>query len=258
LPWSIILNFINDKIIKFQSFGQSLANSDVSSLKSPLISGYNDEKDTINNCNLIFYKVKSKNQSLIICLRIYISELNTIFITLPNSIFLLYDITSEISFDIVSNYYEKLVENKKYENTKFIMVGNKKDLIHEEDENKENDESDEIQKEENKKDLINLENKVKNYCKEKKILLNKEISGLNGEGVMELFDEAIKLLYNDITNMDEDVKEFDISESFYKNIEDELNLSSTGQSYHSNEYKKEIKKINKKRICFCCPRCEIF
>ena len=198
---------------------------------------------------------------MIICLRIYISELNTIFITLPNSIFLLYDITSEQSFEIISNYYQNLVENKKYEKTKFIMVGNKKDLIHEEDENKENDENDENEKEEkeeNKKNLINLENKVKIYCKEKKILLNKEISGLNGEGVMELFEEAIKLLYNDITNLEEDAKEFDTSLSFSKNIEDELNLSSTGQSYHSNEYKKEIIKINKKRICFCCPRCVIF
>jgi len=153
------------------------------------------------------------------------------------------------------------VENKKYEKTKFILVGNKKDLIHEEDENKENDENDENEKEEkegSKKNLINFENKVKNYCKEKKILLNKEISGLNGEGVMELFEEAIKLLYNDITNLEEDAKEFDTSLSFSKNIEDELNLSSTGQSYHSNEYKKEIIKINKKRICFCCPRCVIF
>ena len=198
---------------------------------------------------------------MIICLRIYISELNTIFITIPNSIFLLYDITSEQSFEIISNYYQKLVENKKYEKTKFILVGNKKDLIHEEDENKENDENDENEKEEkegSKKNLINFENKVKNYCKEKKILLNKEISGLNGEGVMELFEEAIKLLYNDITNLEEDAKEFDTSLSFSKNIEDELNLSSTGQSYHSNEYKKEIIKINKKRICFCCPRCVIF
>jgi GTPase SAR1 family protein len=193
---------------------------------------------------------------LIICLRIYISELNTIFITVPNSIFLLYDITSEQSFEIISNYYEKLVENKKYEKTKFIMVGNKKDLIHEEDENKENDENNE--KEEKEENIINLENKVQNYCKIKNILLKKEISGLNGEGVIELFEEAIKLLYNDITNLEEDAKEYDTSLSFYKNIEDELNLNSSGQSYHSREYKKEIDKINKKRICFFCPRCEIF
>ena len=108
------------------------------------------------------------------------------------------------------------------------------------------------------KNLLNLENKIQKYCDEKKITLNKEISGLNGEGVMELFEETIKLLYVDIINMEEDGKEFDTSYSFYKNIETELNLSSTGQSYHSNEYKKEIYKINKKRCCFCCPRCVIF
>ena len=177
---------------------------------------------------------------------------------------MLYDITSEESFEIISSYYEKLIENKKYEKTKFILVGNKKDLIHEEEENKENDENEENEKEEkeekeeNKKNLLNLENKVKNYCKEKKIFLNKEISGLNGEGVMELFEEAIKLLYHDITNMEEDAKEFGSSLSFYKNIEDELNLSPTEQSYHSNEYEKEINKINKKKTYFCCARCEIF
>ena len=252
------MSFINDKVIKYQSFGQSLAGSDFSSMKSALISGFNDDKDTINNCTRLFYKIKSKNKDLIICLRIYIGELNTIFITIPNSMILLYDITSEQSFEIISYYYEKLIENKKYENTKFIWVGNKKDLIHEEDENKESGESEDNEKEESKKNLLNLENKIQKYCDEKKITLNKEISGLNGEGVMELFEETIKLLYADVINMEEDGREFDTSVSFYKNIETELNLSSTGQSYHSNEYKKEINKINKKRCCFCCPRCVIF
>jgi GTPase SAR1 family protein len=252
------MSFINDKIIKYQSFGQSLSNSEFSSMKSTLITGFNDDKDTINNCSRLFYKIKSKNKDLILCLRIYIGELNTIFITIPNSIILLYDITSEQSFEIISNYYEKLIEKKKYENTKFIVVGNKKDLIHEEDENKESGESEDNEKEESKKNLLNLENKIQKYCDEKKINLNKEISGLYGEGVMELFEETIKLLYVDIINMEEDGREFDTSISFYKNIETELNLSSTGQSYHSNEYKKEINKINKKRCCFFCPRCEIF
>jgi len=252
------MSYINDKVIKYQSFGQSLANSDYSSMKSALISGFNDDKDTINNCSRLFYKVKSKNKDLIVCLRIYIGELNTIFITIPNSIILLYDITSEQSFELISNYYEKLIENKKYENTKFISVGNKKDLIHEEDENKESGESEDNEKEESKKNLLNLENKIQKYCDEKKITLNKEISGLNGEGVTELFEETVKLLFVDIINMEEDGREFDTSVSFYKNIETELNLSSTGQSYHSNEYKKEIYKINKKRCCFICPRCMIF
>ena len=238
--------------------GNYISRSDYLSMKSALISGFNDDKDTINNCSRLFYKVKSKNKDLIICLRIYIGELNTIFITIPNSIILLYDITSEQSFELMSNYYEKLIENKKYQNTKFISVGNKKDLIHEEDENKESGESEDNEKEESKKNLLNLENKIQKYCDEKKITLNKEISGLNGEGVIELFEETVKLLFVDIINMEEDGREFDTSVSFYKNIETELNLSSPGKSYHSNEYKKEINKINKKRCCFICPRCMIF
>ena len=73
---------------------------------------------------------------------------------------------------------------------------------------------------------------------------------------MELFEEIILILYKDINNLQENGKELDII-SLSKNIEKELNLSSR-QSYHSNDYKKEINKINKKRCCFCCPRCVIF
>lgn len=234
-----------------------MANSEFSSMKSSLISGFNDEKDMSNDCCRLFYKVSYKNKNLVICLRIYYSGLNTISITVPNSIILLYDITSEESFELISSYYEKLIKNKKYEKTKFILVGNKKDLIHEVDENKENDESE--KGDESKKSLLIVDNKVQNYCKGKKIVHLNDISGLSGEGVMELFEKTINILYSEITNMEEGAKEFDVSMSFDKNIENELNLSSTGQSYHSNEYKKEIDKINKKRkICLCCYKCTIF
>ena len=268
---------------------------------------------------------------LIVCLRIYINELNTIFLTVPNSIILLYDITSEDSFDTISFIYEKLIKEKKYENIKFIFVGNKKDLIKEEEEKTEDDENkneqfkeddekenlinnkDESEKkiiknyekgenknidkeeenkiidkqaeldkkieerkvdddnieekenekenaenEENKKKIINFEKKIENYCKEKKIM-NKEISGISGEGVKELFKDLIIILYNDIQNLENENKEMDLSFSFYKNIENELNLSSSGRSsYHSEDYKKEIDKINKKRNGYCCIRCTIF
>ena len=106
--------------------------------------------------------------------------------------------------------------------------------------------------------LSNFDMKVIDYCKEKNIILENEISGMTGEGVMQLFEDVIKLLFNDIENMEEDVKEFDISLSFYKSIEKDLNISSSGQSYHSNEYRKEINKINKKNSCCCCTRCSIF
>ena len=73
---------------------------------------------------------------------------------------------------------------------------------------------------------------------------------------MELFEEIVLILYKDINNLQEDGKELDIT-SLSKNIEKELNLSSR-QSYHSDDYKKEINKINKKRKFLCCYRCNIF
>ena len=243
--------------MKYQHTSQSLGQSEFSSIKSSIISGLNDDIPN-NNCIRLFYRVSKQNKNFIICLRIYINELNSIFITIPNSIFLLYDKTSEESFKVITSYYEDLIKSKKFEKSKFILVGNKKDLIHEEEE-KENEEIEEIKEnEKNKENLINSNEKIENYCKEKNIILNKEISGLNGDGVMELFEEITILLYNDITNFEEDAKEFDVSLSFYKNIENELNLSNTGQSYYNDEYKKEINKINKKkRAYFCCYKCEI-
>ena len=213
------------------------------------------------------------------------NELNNIFLTIPNSIFLLYDKTSEESFNIISSYYEELIQINKFDNTKFVLVGNKKDLIDEEEEKVEEDDSkednniidnenkDNENKDNEKKDnennenreneknkkYLNLSDKIKNYCKEKNIMLYKEISGLSGEGVKDLFEDAIKLLLFDISNIKEDKKPFDVSLSAYKGIEDEFNLSTDKKSYHSDEYKKEINRINKKRkVYLCCYRCTIF
>lgn len=245
----------------------SLDLSNLSSLKSTLISGLNEEMP--NSCVRLFYRITSENNILIICLKIYINELNRIFITQPNMIFLLYDKTSELSFEKLSEYYENLIKNKNYENTKFILVGNKKDLINEEieeDENKKQEGNKEKQKDEimdnqnneSRQSLLNLDEKINNYYKDKDIILKNEISGLTGEGVMQLLEESINILFNDIKSMEEDAKEFDVSLSFSQNIEKELNFSSSGQSYHSNEYKKEVNKINKKRRVFlCCHRCSI-
>lgn len=245
----------------------SLDLSNLSSLKSTLISGLNEEMP--NSCVRLFYRITSENNILIICLKIYINELNRIFITQPNMIFLLYDKTSELSFEKLSEYYENLIKNKNYENTKFILVGNKKDLINEEieeDENKKQEGNKEKQKDEimdnqnneSRQSLLNLDEKINNYYKDKDIILKNEISGLTGEGVMQLLEESINILFNDIKSMEEDAKEFDVSLSFSQNIEKELNFSSSGQSYHSNEYKKEVNKINKKRRLFlCCHRCSI-
>lgn len=87
----------------------------------------------------------------------------------------------------------------------------------------------------------------------------KEISGVRGEGVKELFEDTLKLLFFDVNNMENDNKMFDVSLSYYKSLENEINLSYQEKSYHNKEYKKEIKKINKKRRAnFCCLNCTIF
>ena len=281
-------------------------------------------EDIPNNCTILFYRISVEHNHLIVCLRIYVNELYNIFFTVPNAIILLYDKKSEESFKSISRFYEDSIKNKKYENIKFFLIGNKKDLISEveeseeisskniqilitiEDNNKEDNNKEDNNKEDNKiedkknedknnedknneddnnkdknneddnnkdkedkedKDnrdkkedkedepLLTLEQKIEKFCREKKIL-HKEISGLSGEGVMELFEEIVLILYKDINNLQEDGKELDIT-SLSKNIEKELNLSSR-QSYHSDDYKKEINKINKKRKFLCCYRCNIF
>ena len=323
-------------------------------------------EDVPINCTILFYKISVEHNNLIVCLRIYINELYNLFFTEPNLIFLLYDKTSEESFKGISLFYENSLKNKKYENIKFIVVGNKKDLISEVEESdeisskniqinitKEDNNKDDINKEnkkkedtnndnkinkdkknedenndkkinednnnednnndninaneicinenkegkeknedkedkennedkenkennENKEDkenkennknkedkedkedepLLNLDQKIEKFCKEKKIM-HWEISGYSGEGVMELFEEIVYILFKDIKTIQEDEKQLNDTSSFSKNIENELNLSSR-QSYHSDDYKKEINKINKKRKILCCYRCNIF
>ena len=269
------------------------------------------------------------------CLRIYINELYNLFFTEPNSIILLYDKTSEESFRNIESFYEDSIKNKKYENIKFILIGNKKDLISEveeaeehsskriqiqikkvhknkqdknkeartnkEDKNKDyrNNNNEDKMKEDNKNNednnnenenfnnkeiknsenkdnkenkedkedkenkegkedeqLLNFGQKIEKFCKEKKIL-HKEISGLTGEGVMELLEEIVLILFKDIKTIQEDEKQLSNTASFSKNIENELNLS-TRQSYHSDDYMKEINKINKRRKFLCCYSCNIF
>ena len=90
------------------------------------------------------------------------------------------------------------LENKKEE------IDNKKDDDNKEEKDKENSEN-----EENKKKILNLEKKIEDYCKEKK-LLNKEISGITGEGINKLFEELIIISYNDIQNFEIGNKEFDV------------------------------------------------
>ena len=151
----------------------------------------------------------------------------------------------------------KKEEDNKITDNKQIEMENKIEEKKEDCGNIEEKDKESTEEEENKRKILNFEKKIENYCKEKKIL-NKEISGISGEGIKELFEDIIIILYSDIQNFEIENKEFDVSLSFCKNLETELNLSSSGRSYHSKDYKKEVNKINKTRSGFCCIRCIIF
>ena len=98
-----------------------------------------EKDDDIFDCIRVFYliNIKNKNKQIIICLSLYTSELTDNFLVTPQAIFLLYDITSKDSFDCVINYYKNLIKDDKYKNIKYILLGNKIDLINEEIEEKE-------------------------------------------------------------------------------------------------------------------------
>ena len=132
------------------------------------------EEEVYSNFIRLFYSVNfpNKNKQLIICLRIYDSELsqNFFFIT-PQAFFLLYDITSKDSFDSVVKYYKAIKEDKKYEDSKFILVGNKTDLIDEENSEIDTDEKDKVneinEKEINKEERVIKENEHKDGDEDK-------------------------------------------------------------------------------------------
>ena len=76
-----------------------------------------EKDDDLFNCIRLFFLITlpKKNKQLIICLRLYDSELNKNFFIVPQAIFLLYDITSKDSFDSVVKFYNDLKNEKKYD-----------------------------------------------------------------------------------------------------------------------------------------------
>ena len=163
------------------------------------------DEEVYSNCIRLFYSVNfpNKNKQLIICLRIYDSELsqNFFFIT-PQAFFLLYDITSRSSFDSVVKYYKTIKEDKKYEDSKFILVGNKTDLIDEENSEIETDEKDKVN-ENNEKEVIkevkdNNENEYKDEDEDEDEDKDKEEKDNNEGKIQELTE--IKEITNETNN----------------------------------------------------------
>lgn len=205
-----------------------------------------NEKLNKCSCSFIYYRIKIRDEKkFLICLKIYTQDFDDDFLTVPNKIILMFDNTSEDSFEDLSNYYLGLIGNKKLEKVKYSLIGNKEDIRVEK--MKLNQEFMEKAK--------NLETKIDNFCKDNKIELYKNISSLTGDGVIEFFDEIVKILYGDVTNMEKNVKESEKNLSNYKNIEAALNFNRSDSQYHNKEYQKEIIKINNKK---CCLLCNIF
>lgn len=205
-----------------------------------------NEKLNKCSCSFIYYRIKIRDEKkFLICLKIYTQDFDDDFLTVPNKIILMFDNTSEDSFEDLSNYYLGLIGNKKLEKVKYSLIGNKEDIRVEK--MKLNQEFMEKAK--------NLETKIDNFCKDNKIELYKNISSLTGDGLIAFFDEIVKILYGDVTNMEKNVKESEKNLSNYKNIEAALNFNRSDSQYHNKEYQKEIIKINNKK---CCLLCNIF
>lgn len=205
-----------------------------------------NEKLNKCSCSFIYYRIKIRDEKkILICLKIYTQDFDDDFLTVPNKIILMFDNTSEDSFEDLSNYYLGLIGNKKLEKVKYSLIGNKEDIRVEK--MKLNQEFMEKAK--------NLETKIDNFCKDNKIELYKNISSLTGDGVIAFFDEIVKILYGDVTKMEKNVKESEKNLSNYKNIEAALNFNRSDSQYHNKEYQKEIIKINNKK---CCLLCNIF
>lgn len=239
-------------------------------------------------CIRLYYLVNliNKNKQLIICLRLYDSELAQDFSIVPQAIILLYDITSNASFDSVMDYYNKSKNDIKNKDVKYILVGNKIDLIEEEDEeqNSKNEENKSQEKEINKEKnnelkndnlnnnehdnsknnqnikITNLNNKIDiNKIKEKENFdIVKEISGLNGFYLEELLDEIACILYKSVIELERSSKEEQYQIEEDSNIIDNKYVIDNRQSYYTKEYKKEVNKINKSNIKKCCFFCNIF
>jgi GTPase SAR1 family protein len=233
----------------------------------------------------------NKNKQLIICLKIYTFELTENFFISPHAIILLYDITSKDSFDSLISYYNKLKNDKRYNSIKYILVGNKIDLIEEEDdeqnnkyEGKDDKEKKEEIREENenlennnelkdkdvnneindnnksgkniKKNKINNENYFKEIIEKENFDLKKEISGLNSFNLEELFDEISCLLYKTVKDLENVGNEQYKTENDLSFTDNKIEIGNR-QSYFDDEYKNEVNKINKTNNKGCCLYCNI-
>ena len=286
-----LFNFLKNKYNNNNNLGISF----ILGKQSSFISDINDDSF---DCLRLFFLINSPNckeQQLIICLRLYYSDFTPNFFITPQAILLLYDITSKESLDSTIKYYNDLIQGKKFTNVKFILVGNKCDLIGEKiEENKENGKEDKIEenkvnekykedekneRKEKEKSEENLENEkiksdgtsqrqkeleINNHLFNKEIIdkqsftFTKEISGLNGFYLEDLLNETALLLFSLVKDKETAINDLYQIEGDSIFIENKLEIDNRQKSYHDLEYKKEINKINKSNNKNCCFMCGIF
>ena len=240
------------------------------------LSYISEKEEEVLDCIRLFFLINlvNKNKELIISLRLYDSDLSKNFLVNPQAFFLLYDLTSKQSFDVVIKFYDEIKNDKKYTNAKYILVGNKIDLIEKEQENDKNqvegNEENMESKENNQKKIEYIENNELNVINEINNLnyykqtieksnfdLRKDISGLNGLFLEDLLNEITLLLYKYVKNM-ENAKNVLYQIEGDSIIDSKLDIDKRQTSYHDMEYKKEVNKINKQNNKICCFVCNIF
>lgn len=256
-----MINFIDSKMARKQNLYSSFS----SIIKNSFISRMEDNDF---NCMRLFYNMKANSNDLNICLYIYQADFLQNFLISPQVILLTFDLISEDSFNKMVNYYKSCKQDKKTNNSKFVIVGIKDGLIKEEPE-KENEKDKDIdplnedKEKNNNKDFKNKGNKLKKrievFCKDNNIIISEEINGITGEGINELFVKVIKLLFMEIQMKELETKIFEnlLIEEPGRTIEKELEITSQKENFLSIEHKKEVDKINKKNN-ICCFSCSIF
>ena len=246
-------------------------------LSKQSLSYISEKEDDTFDCIPLFFLINlvKSNKELIICLRLYNSDLSKNFLVNPQAFFLLYDLTSKDTFDILLKYYDEITNDKKYTNAKYILIGNKIDLIENEqekdknqikaneknEENKENEKNAQVKnrpKENIELVQINNINYYKQAIKKDNFDLIKDISGLNGFNLEDLLIETAFLLYKYVKNMEDAKSSLYQTEGDSIFIDNKLDINKRQKSYHDMEYKKEVNKINKQNNRICCLVCNIF
>ena len=177
----------------------------------------------INN-NIIRLKIRESKED----------NCSNIFYHNSNLIILMYDIINQTNFERIDYYYNKIKE-KKGENFKICLVGNKNDL--------------------DSKRVIQTKNALL-YSQNNNFDIFYEISCVNGYNINNLLEEIVKVLYLQYMK-----KEFnDNSKNVLNNsLTENENLSYFNENqtgYIDIEYEKDLNKVNKKKKC--CDHCNIY